>query len=48
VARRGVLDVLRRGIKDSGCRFRLERNRFESSYAARFKRSVGLYVAWRP
>jgi hypothetical protein len=25
-----------------------ERNRFESSYAARFKRSVGLYVAWRP
>jgi type I restriction enzyme, R subunit len=23
VARRGVLDVLRRGIKDSGCRFRL-------------------------
>ena len=25
-----------------------ERNRFESSYAARFKRSVGLYFAWRP
>jgi hypothetical protein len=26
----------------------LERNRFESSYATRFKRSVGRYFAWRP
>jgi hypothetical protein len=25
-----------------------ERNRFESSYATRFNRSVGLYFSWRP
>jgi hypothetical protein len=26
----------------------VERNRFESSYATRFNRSVGLYFGWRP
>ena len=27
---------------------RLERNRFESSYATRLNRGAGLYFGWRP
>src|SRR5882724_5437639 len=30
------------------CRRSKERNRFESSYATRLNRAVGLYLGWRP